>query len=173
MDDHKLTDVVVIGAGPAGYTAAIYAARGGQNPVLVEGLQPGGQLMITNDIENYPGFGEPLPGPDLMAAMRVQAERVGTEIITDIAASVNLSSRPFKVEISNGVILAKTLVIATGAEAKWLGIESEERFKGRGVSACATCDGFFFREKVVAVVGAETPQQRSHSISPITRQRSI
>ena len=137
----------------AGYTAAIYAARGGQRPVLIEGLQPGGQLMITNDIENYPGFSEPLPGPELMAAMRVQAERVGTEIITDIAASVDLSARPFKVKISNDEMLAKTLVIATGAEAKWLGIASEERFKGRGISACATCDGFFFREKVVAVVG--------------------
>jgi thioredoxin reductase (NADPH) len=145
--------IVIIGAGPAGYTAAIYAARGGHHPLLIEGLQPGGQLMITNDIENYPGFEEPLPGPTLMTQMRAQAARVGCEIISDIAESVDVSSRPFNVKLSDREILAKTVVIATGAEAKWLGIPSEDAFKGKGVSACATCDGFFFRDRVVAVIG--------------------
>lgn len=153
MIDQTAKDIVIIGAGPAGYTAAIYAARGGHHPLLIEGLQPGGQLMITNDIENFPGFEEPLPGPTLMAQMRAQAVRVGTEIISDIVESADLSSRPFSVKLSNETVSAKTLVIATGAEAKWIGLPSEEAFKGRGVSACATCDGFFFRDRVVAVVG--------------------
>ena len=153
MAAKDVKDIVIIGAGPAGYTAAIYAARGGHLPLLIEGLQPGGQLMITNDIENYPGFEDPLPGPTLMAQMRGQAARVGAEIISDIAESVDLSSRPFSVKLSDQTVLAKTLVIATGAEARWLGLPSEDVFKGRGVSACATCDGFFFRDRVVAVVG--------------------
>lgn len=153
MIDEISKDVVIIGAGPAGYTAAIYAARGGHHPLLIEGLQPGGQLMITNDIENFPGFEEPLPGPTLMAQMRAQAARVGAEIISDIAESVDISSRPFSVKLSDKTVSAKTLIIATGAEAKWLGLPSEDAFKGRGVSACATCDGFFFRDRVVAVIG--------------------
>ena len=153
MNKEKVRDVIVIGSGPAGYTAAIYAARAALNCVVVEGMQPGGQLMITTDIENFPGFGEPIGGPELMARMKVQAERVGAEMIADFVESVDLSSRPFKVKISAGELLAKTLIIATGAEAKWLGLESEQQFQGRGVSACATCDGFFFRDKRVAVVG--------------------
>lgn len=153
MENINTKKVIIIGAGPAGYTAAIYAARGGNPPLLIEGLQPGGQLMITNDIENYPGFGEPLPGPELMGRMREQAARVGAEILSDYVVSVDLSKRPFKVRTESAEFLAETLIIATGAEAKWMGIPSEETFKGRGVSACATCDGFFFRGKVVAVVG--------------------
>ncbi len=153
MTNDNVRRVVIIGAGPAGYTAAIYAARGGNHPLLIEGMQPGGQLMITNDIENFPGFETPLPGPELMAQMRAQAHRVGTEIISDMAEAVDLSSRPFKIRISGVEILAETLIVATGAEAKWLGIASEKMYQGRGVSACATCDGFFVRDKKVAVVG--------------------
>jgi thioredoxin reductase (NADPH) len=153
MNDNIRKSIVIIGAGPAGYTAAIYAARGGHRPLLIEGLQPGGQLMITNDIENYPGFEKPLPGPELMAQMRAQAERVGCEIMSEQAESVDMSTRPFKVKTGRGEILADSVIVATGAEAKWLGLPSEEAFKGRGVSACATCDGFFFRDRVVAVVG--------------------
>lgn len=153
MNESEPRKVVVVGGGPAGYTAAIYAARAGANPVLIEGLAPGGQLMITTDIENFPGFAEPLGGPELMAAMRAQAERVGTEVINDVVEAVDVSSRPFKLKLTGGEMSARTLIIATGAEAKWLGIPSETRFQGRGVSACATCDGFFFRGKKVAVVG--------------------
>ena len=153
MNDSTRRSIVIIGAGPAGYTAAIYAARGGHHPLLIEGLQPGGQLMITNDIENYPGFEEPLPGPELMAQMRAQAVRVGCDVLSDIVESVDLSSRPFKVKASGQEVLADSVIIATGAEARWLGIPSEETYKGRGVSACATCDGFFFRDRIVAVVG--------------------
>jgi len=145
--------VVIVGAGPAGYTAAIYAARAGASPVIVEGLAPGGQLMITTDIENFPGFADPVAGPELMAAMRGQAERMGTRIISDMVQAVDLSARPFRVEMTGGELMAETLIIATGAEARWLGIPSERKFQGRGVSACATCDGFFFRGRKVAVVG--------------------
>ncbi len=153
MNQREITDVVIAGAGPAGYTAAIYAARAGRKPVLIEGLAPGGQLMITTDIENFPGFGEPIGGPELMAQMRAQAERVGAELVSDLVESVDLSERPFGVKLSSGELRAATFIIATGAEAKWLGLESEQAFQGRGVSACATCDGFFFRDKRVAVIG--------------------
>jgi len=145
--------IVIVGAGPAGYTAAIYAARAGYVPVVVEGLAPGGQLMITTEIENFPGFEEPIPGPQLMAQMRAQALRVGAEIVSDVVEAVDLSSRPLVVSRGGGTVRTETLIVATGAEARWLNLPSEERFKGRGVSACATCDGFFFRGKIVAVVG--------------------
>ncbi len=148
------TKVLIIGSGPAGYTAAIYAARANLEPVLVAGLEPGGQLMITTDVENYPGFADVIQGPWLMEQMRLQAEHVGTKIIMDQIASVDLSKRPFICKGDNGTTYkAETLIVATGAQAKWLGIESETKFRGFGVSGCATCDGFFFRGKEVAVVG--------------------
>ena len=154
MADLQTTyDVVIVGSGPAGYTAAIYAARASRKPLVIEGLAPGGQLMITTDIENFPGFKDPIAGPELMAAMRAQAERVGADIAVDLVEEVDLSSRPFRVKMSAREVAASTLIIATGAEAKWLNIPSEKKFQGRGVSACATCDGFFFRGKKVAIVG--------------------
>ncbi len=146
-------DVIVIGGGPAGYTAAIYAVRAGRTGLLIEGLQPGGQLTTTTDVENYPGFADPVTGPELMAAMREQVQRVGAELLTDQVESVDLSERPFRLKVGKGELLARTLVIATGAEARYLGLESEQRFRGRGVSACATCDGFFYRDRKVAVIG--------------------
>ncbi len=148
------TQVLIIGAGPAGYTAAIYAARGGLDPVLVSGLQPGGQLMITTDVENYPGFETAIQGPWLMEQMAKQAEHVGTRVISDLLMNVDFSCRPFRcVGDSGDVYLAETVVIATGAQARWLGLPSEKRLQGAGVSACATCDGFFYRGKQVAVIG--------------------
>ena len=149
-----IRDIVIAGSGPAGYTAAIYAARAGRNPLVIEGLQPGGQLVITTEVENFPGFPEPIAGPELMDRMRAQAERVGAEIVSDMVESADLNSRPFVLSLANGgQVQARALIIATGAEAGWLGLPSEEQFRGRGVSACATCDGFFFREQKVAVVG--------------------
>jgi thioredoxin reductase (NADPH) len=143
-----------VGSGPAGYTAAIYAARALLNPVLIQGIQPGGQLTITTDVENYPGFADVIQGPWLMEQMQAQAEHVGTEIITDIVLEADLSSRPFRLTCDSGQVwLAETLIIATGAQAKWLGIPSEQSYQGFGVSACATCDGFFYRGKEVVVVG--------------------
>ena len=145
---------LIIGSGPAGYTAAVYAARALLKPVLIQGIQPGGQLTITTDVENYPGFAEVIQGPWLMEQMQAQAEHVGTEIITDIVLKADLSQRPFRLECDSGAVwLAETLIIATGAQAKWLGLESEQKFQGFGVSACATCDGFFYRGKNVVVVG--------------------
>lgn len=145
---------LIVGSGPAGYTAAVYAARALLKPVLIQGIQPGGQLTITTDVENYPGFAEVIQGPWLMEQMQAQAEHVGTEIVTDIVVEADLSKRPFKLTCDSGQVwLAETLIIATGAQAKWLGIPSEQTYQGFGVSACATCDGFFYREKEVVVVG--------------------
>ena len=148
------TRMLIIGAGPAGYTAAIYAARAGMDPVLVSGLQPGGQLMITTDVENYPGFEHAIQGPFLMDQMEKQARHVGTRIISDLVMEVDFSRRPFRCTGDSGdIYLADTVVIATGAQARWLGLPSEKRLQGAGVSACATCDGFFYRGKQVAVIG--------------------
>ncbi|ATU72360.1 Thioredoxin reductase [Gluconacetobacter sp. SXCC-1] len=152
------TDLLVIGAGPAGYTAAIYAARANLSPVLVAGLQPGGQLMITTDVENYPGFGKGIQGPDLMMQMAEQAGNVGTRLMDDIIVSCDFSRRDgtgrFYATGDSGMLYeARSVVIATGAQAKWLGVPGEKEFQGSGVSACATCDGFFYRGKHVAVIG--------------------
>ncbi|MES1202593.1 MAG: FAD-dependent oxidoreductase, partial [Pseudomonadota bacterium] len=146
--------IIVIGSGPAGYTAAIYAARAMRKPLLISGLQPGGQLTITTDVENYPGFADVIQGPWLMEQMEKQARHVGVETITDTIMSVDLSKRPFHLKGDGGhSYMADALIIATGAQAKWLGLPSEHKFQGFGVSACATCDGFFFRGKEVVVVG--------------------
>ena len=146
--------VLIIGSGPAGYTAAIYAARANLKPMLVAGLQPGGQMTITTDVENYPGFADVIQGPWLMEQMRKQAEHVGTTIFHDIISAVDFSARPFRCTGDGGdIYTADSVIITTGAQARWLGLESEQKFMGFGVSACATCDGFFFRDQEIAVVG--------------------
>ena len=146
--------MIIVGSGPAGYTAAIYAARAMLEPVMIAGFEPGGQLMITTDVENYPGFKDPIQGPWLMEQMKAQAEHVGTRMISDHIINVDLSQHPFRLQGDSGAAyICNTLVIATGAKAKWLGLPTEEKFKGYGVSACATCDGFFYRGKEVIVVG--------------------
>ena len=148
------TDVLIIGSGPAGYTAAIYAARANLKPHLVSGLEPGGQLTITTDVENYPGFGEVIQGPWLMEQMKEQAVKVGTEFHHDIRSNVEFNNNPFHAETDSGIkFITKSIIIATGAQARWLNIESENKFKGFGISACATCDGFFFKDQDIIVVG--------------------
>jgi len=154
MSNTKHTGMLIIGSGPAGYTAAIYAARANLKPTIVTGMQAGGQLTITTDVENYPGFAEAVQGPELMEAMRQQAENVGTEIIYDMITEVDLKATPKRAVGDSGTVYtADTIVISTGAQAKWLGLPSEEKFNGYGVSACATCDGFFYRGKDVVVIG--------------------
>lgn len=146
--------VVIIGSGPAGYTAAIYAARAMLEPILIQGIQPGGQLTITTDVENYPGFADVIQGPWLMEQMEKQAVHVGTKIVTDLVIRLDTSQRPFRLTCDSGdVYLADAVILATGAQARWLGLPSEVKFQGGGVSACATCDGFFYRNKEVVVVG--------------------
>jgi thioredoxin reductase (NADPH) len=154
MPERHHTKVLIIGAGPAGFTAAIYAARANLHPILAAGIQPGGQLTITTDVENYPGFADIIQGPWLMEQMQAQAEHVGTKVLLDSIAALDLSQRPFVATGDSGdVYMAETVIIATGAQARWLGLPSEQAFRGFGVSACATCDGFFFRDKEVVVVG--------------------
>ena len=154
MAQEHASKVLILGSGPAGYTAAIYAARANLKPILVQGLQPGGQLTITTDVENYPGFADPIQGPWLMEQMQKQAEHVGTQLILDTIVSCDLSRRPFRcVGDSGDSYVGETLIICTGAQARWLGLPSEKRLQGYGVSACATCDGFFFRGREVAIVG--------------------
>ena len=146
--------VVIIGSGPAGYTAAIYAARAMLEPVLIEGIQPGGQLTITTDVENYPGFADVIQGPWLMEQMKAQAAHVGTKLVADHVKELDTSARPFRITLESGVVyFADTVILATGAQAKWLDLASEQQYRGAGVSACATCDGFFYRNKEVVVVG--------------------
>jgi thioredoxin reductase (NADPH) len=154
MPQTRTTPVLVVGAGPAGYTAAIYTARAGLQPLLVAGLQPGGQLTITSEVENFPGFAEAVQGPWLMEQMAAQAAHVGATIVDDLITGVDFSTTPFRCTGDSGTTyLARAVIIATGAQARWLGLESEQRLRGFGVSACATCDGFFFRSKRVAVIG--------------------
>jgi thioredoxin reductase (NADPH) len=155
MAENEKVHCLIIGSGPAGYTAAIYAARAGMNPVLYQGLQPGGQLTITTDVENYPGYPEGIMGPQMMVDFEKQAQRMGADIRWGYATKVDFSNRPYKVEIDEEkTIEADAVIIATGASAKWLNIESEQRLNGHGVSACAVCDGFFFKGQEVAIVGA-------------------
>ncbi|HJQ51066.1 MAG TPA: thioredoxin-disulfide reductase [Gaiellaceae bacterium] len=146
-------DVIVIGGGPAGYTAALYAARANLQPLVIEGFSWGGQLMITSDVENYPGYPDGIMGPEMMGEFRRQAERFGTDFVTDDVTRVDFSERPFRVWVEDEEYQARSVIIATGASARWLGLESEERLKNHGVSACATCDGAFFRDKHIYVVG--------------------
>ena len=154
MSETVQTRMLILGSGPAGLSAAIYAARAGMKPIVVQGLQPGGQLTITTDVENYPGFRDVVQGPWLMEEMTAQAEHVGTTMVYDIIVDVDVSQRPFKLTGDGGdIYIADTLVIATGAQARWLGLDSESAMQGKGVSACATCDGFFYRGKKVAVIG--------------------
>jgi thioredoxin reductase (NADPH) len=166
--------LIIIGSGPAGYTAAVYAARAMLKPLMIEGIEPGGQLTITTDVENYPGFADTIQGPWLMEQMRAQALHVGTEIVQDMIVKAELDRRPFRLTGDSGQIyLADALIIATGAQAKWLGLEGEQKFQGFGVSACATCDGFFYRGKEVAVIGGgntavEEALYLSHLASKVT-----
>src|SRR4051795_12851068 len=152
-DDHVEAKVVIVGSGPAGLTAAIYASRANLEPVVLAGSAPGGQLMLTSDVENYPGFEDGIQGPDLMAAMRAQAERFGSRMFDVDIDRVDFSERPFRIWARGTEYRAQSVIVATGASALWLGLDSETRLRGRGVSACATCDGFFFRDREIAVVG--------------------
>jgi thioredoxin reductase (NADPH) len=166
MSVHRHSPLLILGSGPAGYSAAVYAARANRHPLLITGLEQGGQLMTTTDVDNWPGDVEHLQGPALMDRMRCHAERFQTDIVFDHINRVELRHRPFRLFGDSGQYTCDALIIATGASAKYLGLESEETFRGKGVSACATCDGFFYRGKAVAVVGGAIPQWRKRSTSP-------
>ena len=172
--EHILTDckVLIIGSGPAGYTAAVYAARAGLSPVLVAGLEQGGQLMTTTEVDNWPGAVNGIQGPELMQNLLAHAERFQTRIVRDFVSKTDFSVWPFVVETRDEIFAAEAVIIATGASAKYLGLPSEEAFKGRGVSACATCDGFFYRNKPVAVIGGGTLPLRKRFTSPTSRRPS-
>ena len=182
MTNTVSTRVAILGSGPAGLTAAIYAARAGLAPILIQGIQPGGQLTTTTDVENYPGFRDVIQGPWLMEEMQAQAEHVGTKVVWDHISAVDFSRRPFRLTGDGGTVYsADTVVIATGAQAKWLGLPSEEHMKGRGASACATCDGFFYRGKKVAVIGGGNTAveeamyltNHSHDVTLVHRRDSL
>ena len=182
MSNTVSTRVAILGSGPAGLTAAIYAARAGLSPIVIQGIQPGGQLTTTTDVENYPGFRDVIQGPWLMEEMQAQAEHVGTRMVWDHISAVDLKSRPFRLTGDSGTqYFADTLIIATGAQAKWLNLPSEEHMKGRGASACATCDGFFYRGKRVAVIGGGNTAveealyltNHSHDVTLIHRRDSL
>jgi len=167
-------DVIVIGSGSAGYTATVYSCRAGRKTLLVAGSISGGQLMLTSDVENFPGFPKGILGPELMENMRKQAERFGPDVVFDDAAEVDLIARPFKVKVGGAIHESKTVIVATGASAKWLGLQSETRLRGRGVSSCATCDGFFFREKEVVVVGGgDTALEEANFLANIVRKVTV
>ena len=167
-------DVIILGSGSAGYTAAVYSCRAGRKTLLIAGSIPGGQLMLTSDVENFPGFPEAILGPELMERLRKQAERFGPEIIYDDASKVNFKSKPFEVTVGKRILQGKTIIISTGANAKWLGIPSETKLRGHGVSSCATCDGYFFKEKEVVVVGGgDTAMEEATFLANITRKVTV
>lgn len=168
MENSKIEKLIIIGSGPAGLTAAIYAARGGLNPLVIAGREAGGQLTLTSDVDDFPGFETGIQGPDLVAKMRKQAERFNTRFISEDVVSVDLRKRPFVVQSESRRLIADSLVIATGASAMWLGLESEQRLRGKGVSACAVCDGFFFKDKNVAVAGGgDTAMREANYLSKL------
>ncbi len=167
-------DVIVIGSGSAGYTATVYSCRAGRKTLLIAGSISGGQLMLTSDVENFPGFPKGILGPELMENMRKQAERFGPDVVFDDAAEVDFIARPFKVKVGGAIHESRTVIVATGASAKWLGLPSETRLRGRGVSSCATCDGFFFREKEVVVVGGgDTAMEEANFLANIVRKVTV
>ncbi|GAC1303558.1 MAG: thioredoxin-disulfide reductase [Ktedonobacteraceae bacterium] len=170
----KLYDVIIIGSGPAGYTAAIYAARANLSVMMFQGYQVGGQLMLTSDVENYPGFEEGLLGPEMMEKFEAQARRFGTEMLAEDVMAIDFSKRPFTITTDSGEYKARAIIISTGATAKWLGLPSEQRLQGRGVTACATCDGFFFKNKDVAVVGGgDTAMEEATFLTRYARQVTV
>ncbi|MEK0325859.1 MAG: thioredoxin-disulfide reductase [Nitrosopumilus sp.] len=167
-------NLLVLGSGPAGLTSAIYGARGGLDVTVVSGLEPGGQLMLTTDVENFPGFEEPILGPVLMKQMRSQAQRLGVKFVDDVVKSVDFSNKPFKVAVGDQTLEGGAVIVATGASSKWIGLESEQRLRGKGVSSCATCDGFFFKEKdIVLVGGGDVAMEDANFLTKFARKVTV